>query len=177
MLSRSSLMNGEPLVYIASSTRAFDGAPDVQRIDRFTHIVYAHDGRAPLHRDQRGGNAACDTLTDIAAGERADGRFARQSDHHRIAQRDQILEPAQQGEIMGYCLAEAKAWIDGDAVAGDTGALARRDALGEEALHFGDDIAVHDMLLHRRRLALHVHQTNSYRVPRSSQRFERTWLA
>src|SRR5438105_1919864 len=114
MLSRSSLMNGESRVRVASSTRAFDRSPYLERIDGLTHIVYAHDRGAALHRDQRGSDAACDTLTDIATGDRTDGRFPRQSDDNRITERDQILEPAQQGKIMGYCLAEAKAWIDGD---------------------------------------------------------------
>src|SRR2546426_5292759 len=105
-------------------------APDFERVDRFAHIVGPNDFRAARDRSQRGCDAACRTLAGVAAGERADGRLTRQSDHDRIAQRDDLGKPSQQSEIMFHRLAKAKARIDNDAVAGYTGGLACDGAVG-----------------------------------------------
>src|SRR5206468_11935820 len=115
---------GAEVVLAHTSIISLHCAPDFERVDRFTHIVGSNDFRAARDRSQRGCDAARRTLAGVAAGERADGRLARQSDHHRIAQRDDLGKPAEQSEIMFHRLAKAKARIDDDAVASNTGGLA-----------------------------------------------------
>ena len=57
-------------------------------------------------------------------------------------------------------LAESEAGIDQDLLLVDAAELAGEDAIGEEALDLADHIVVTRVLLHRPRLALHVHQAD-----------------
>ena len=68
-----------------------------------------------------------------------------------------LLEVAHQFERLLRRLAEPGARIDADAVAGDAGFLKTGGAAAQPIAHLGDHVVVGGGVLHRRRLALHVH--------------------
>ena len=59
-------------------------------------------------------------------------------------------------------LAEAESGVDNNALLVDAGHLAGEYALGEEAAHVGHDVVVTRIVLHRARLALHMHQAHRH---------------
>ena len=64
----------------------------------------------------------------------------------------------EQGKVMRERLAEAEAWIGGDAGALDAGRLGRLDALLEIVEHFEHHVGVARIVLHGLGLALRVHE-------------------
>ena len=104
--------------------------------------------------------SALTSLTSVAPGQPADHPFPGQADQQRHAEGGELVERAQQRKIVLERLAEAESRIDDDALLLDAGHLAGEDALGEKAAHVGHDIAVVRVVLHRARLAEHVHQAD-----------------
>ena len=86
--------------------------------------------------------------------------LSRDSDQHRPTQRAQLVEAAQQLEVLVGRLAEADPGIDADPLLADPLLDGEREALLEEGQHIGDDVVVVRSDLHRSRLALHVHETD-----------------
>jgi hypothetical protein len=80
-------------------------------IHGFPHVMHAHDGRAPLDRQQRGNDAGHMRSCDITPGQRTEHGLARHpaSTGAISASSDQILE---QGHIVRQGLAEAEARVD-----------------------------------------------------------------
>ena len=122
------------------------------------HIVHAQEVRAPAVAVERGGDRGGHPVRgDLAAGERAQEALARDAQQQRAESR-KARQRAQQREVVRERLAEADAGIERDALRGH----ARRDrglgALGEERLDLGHDVVVARVVLHRARLAEHVHE-------------------
>src|SRR3546814_7471715 len=65
----------------------------------------------------------------------------------------EALQLRKQREIVVAVLAEAEARIDHEALLFDARHLRGEDALGQEAVHVGDDVVVARGVLHRTRLA------------------------
>ena len=84
------------------SARRRRGLPDRQRVDRRRDVVHAHDARAALHREQRGGDAG-GVERRLLRGERSPApcrrrragqrRLARPADQQRHAEREQLFLP------------------------------------------------------------------------------------
>ena len=70
----------------------------------------------------------------------------------------QLVEPAQQLEVVLDRLAEADPGVELDALLGHALGDRERHPVLEERLHVGDDVVVARVVLHRARLAEHVHQ-------------------
>jgi len=122
--------------------------------------VDANDCSSVLNRQQSRGDACRKPITDLAAGDRAEGGLARPPGHHGQTHFGEPVEIAQQLEIVSTVLAETEAGIDDDALAGDAARSARADALGEKRADLRHHVAVARPALHRARLSLHVHQAH-----------------
>ena len=93
---------------------------------------------------------------------RADHRFAGDADQQRVADFRESGQFAQQDEIVCGGLAKAETRVDGDALSGDAGVDRASRTLFQESGDFGGDIRIMRVLLHRPRLAAHVHQANRH---------------
>ena len=93
-------------------------------------------------------------------------RLARGPDEHRPAQRDQLVQPRQQLEVVRERLAEADPRVEHDPPLVDPVRDRELDALLQERLDLGDDVVVARVVLHRPRLAQHVHQAEVGAGPR-----------
>ena len=89
---------------------------------------------------------------------RAEEALARGADHDRAAQRQQLVQTAQQLEVVRDGLAEADARVEQHAPLAHALAHGERQALLEERLDLVDHVVIARVLLHRARLAAHVHQ-------------------
>ena len=78
--------------------------------------------------------------------------------HERPPELAELAEPAQQLEVVLDGLAEADPGVEPDPLLGDPGRERELDPLGEERPDVVDDVVVARVLLHRPRVALHVHQ-------------------
>ena len=83
----------------------------------------ADDRRAPLHRDQRRGDAAGRALADRAPGEAADHSLPRQADEDWKAEGFERVEAGEQREVVLEGLAEAEARVDHERLGGDEFAI------------------------------------------------------
>ena len=85
--------------------------------------------------------------------------LARRAEQHRTAERVELTEAVQQLDVVLHRLAEADARVDADALFVRCPApVAKRQPLLEERHHLRHDIVVSGLLLHRPRLAEHVHE-------------------
>src|SRR5580700_946691 len=100
---------------------ADDGVVYRQRVPGRSDVVHAHNGCAAFYRHQRRGDAAVDAIAGCAAGDFADGAFARPADQHRHAKFCKLAELAQKHEVMRCSLAETETRVDGDALAAYAG--------------------------------------------------------
>ena len=85
-----------------------------ERVADRRHVVDPEDARAALVREHVGGDRRGDPVVDVAAGDRAEERLARGADHERAADRDELVEPPQQLEVVLDRLAEADPGIEHD---------------------------------------------------------------
>src|SRR3954468_8038251 len=121
-------------------------------------VVDAQDRGALGGGEDRGGDRAAEALAGGRAVDLADEALAGGTDHQRPAELAQLAETAQQLHVVGGGLAEADAGIEPYAVLGDAGRDGGFEPLGEERLDLGDNVVVAGILLHRPRLAEHVHE-------------------
>ena len=77
----------------------------------------------------------------------------------------QFRKIAQELQIVFDRLAEADAGIHQHSIGTDAGALGRIDPLLKESCNVKRDILIIRPGLHRRRLALHVHENDRRRIP------------
>src|SRR4051812_1204874 len=124
-------------------------------------IVDAEDVGALGGGEDRGGDRAAEALVGGGAVDPADEALARGADHQGAAELTQLAEAAQQLHAVGAGLAEADAGIEPDPLCGDAGRAGNFEPLGEEGPDRGDDIVVAGVLLHRPRLAEHVHEDDA----------------
>src|SRR5690606_28428196 len=104
--------------------------PHREQVARDRDVVYAHDRRTILHRDQRGGRGTRGAIGRLVmAGDRADHALARETDQHRT-EFAEAREGTQQREIVFERLAESEAGVDEDAALVDARELASEHALG-----------------------------------------------
>ncbi len=125
----------------------------------FGDVVDAERSHAALVPDHRGRDACGDELGWVdTPSDATQTRLARRPEDHRLADRDEAIEVTEQTQVVFDALAEPEPRIKVDAV--------RRDAVLDDLLEpapqvrldLADDIVVLRLLLHRARLALHVHQ-------------------
>src|SRR5205823_996415 len=81
-------------------------------------------------------------------------------DENRAPDRGQLVDPAQQFEVVLDRLAEADPRVEADRLLPDSLRNGECEPLVEEAGDLGDDVLVARGVLHRPRLALHVHETD-----------------
>src|SRR3954451_5141496 len=104
--SRSSSGSWSGAIAMERSTR------DHERLSRLCDVVHAEHARPALERDDVRGDRAGDAGVRIrGARERVDERLARDADDHPEAQRDDLVGPGQQLEVVLQRLAEADARI------------------------------------------------------------------
>ena len=84
--------------------------------------------------------------------------LARRADHDRPAERDDLVEATDQREVVLIALAEADPRVEQHALLAHAFAHGELQASGEERLDLVDDVVVARVVLHRARLAEHVHQ-------------------
>jgi hypothetical protein len=125
-------------------------------------VVHAKQASAPVERRDCGtdrARIAADAPIRVAeqTGERA---LARHPDEHGWPDRADPVEPSEEREVLVNGLAEPDPGIEADAIFGDTLCDGDREGCLEECGDLADDILVRRLLLHRPRLALHVHQAD-----------------
>src|SRR5687767_11641323 len=130
-------------------------------VDRGGHVVGAHDTRSMENRNGGESHAPRRSVDHFTSRESRQHRLAREPDGNRYAEVGQPRERLEQDEVVDDALAESEARIDREPRSIDARPAACADALGEEAAHVGDDVRVARSILHRARLALHVHETQA----------------
>ena len=96
--------------------------------------------------------------SDRGRGDAPEEGLARGADHERTADRHELVEAAQQLEVVRGGLAEADPGVEQDALLGDPLRDGERQPLLQERLDLRDDVVIARFALHRARLAEHVHQ-------------------
>ena len=138
--------------------------------------MHADDARATLDGDQVRRHRTAGTLRrHVAAGQLPDAALAREAGQQRHAEFGEALQLRQQFQVVLQGLAETETGVDDDPALVDARHLAGEDALGEEAVHVGDDVVVLRRRLHRARLAEHVHQ--HHRHAEFGRRVQRAFAA
>src|SRR5699024_7613311 len=87
--------------------------------------------------------------------------FARHAHEHRIVAAADMIQIAQQAQIVLQRLAETKARIDANGCGVDARGDAGSRTLVEKCANLADNVVVMRGLLHGSRFALHMHQTYS----------------
>ena len=90
----------------------------------------------------------------------AEHALARHPDQHRAPQLGEPRHAGQQGEVVLQRLAEADAGVEDDPLLGDPGIDGSLQARGQVVPHLRHDVLVRRVLLHRARVAAHVHEAD-----------------
>ena len=155
-------MTSSPSISITTSISAdlLERPCRCQRLDVLADVVHAEDRRAALERQHGDGDARGHRARDrLRVAEHAPERaLPRGADQDRPPERDDLVEPADELEVVLDRLAEADAGVEADALLGDAGATANESRSSRKADHLGDDVLVAGVVLHRARLAAHVHE-------------------
>ena len=124
------------------------------------HVVHAQDRRAALVRGHGRGDARAERarLRVGIADDAAERALAREADQHGTPEREQHVEAADELEVVLRRLAEADARVEADPLLRNPLRDGEREALLEERRDLRGDVVVARVLLHRPRLALHVHE-------------------
>ena len=101
---------------------------------------------------------AAERRDPIPSDELREAALARQADQHRPAERAQLVEAAHELEVVRGRLPEADPRVEADVPLVDPRVDREREPLLEEPLHVRDDVVIDRILLHRPRLAQHVHE-------------------
>ena len=139
--------------YTASAT--------AQRLDMLADVVHAQDRRTALVGRDRGARprrASCPTVADGSPRILRERALAREADEHRPSDRDQLRQAPDELEVVLDRLAEPDPGVEADELLADPLRHGEREPLLEERLHLGDDVVVARVVLHRPRLAVHVHE-------------------
>ncbi len=118
----------------------------------------AEHGRPALEREHVRGCRRDRALTHLTPGQLAEERLARDAEHDWAPERDQLVEPGNQREVVLDGLAEADAGVEHHARFRDPLGDRERQPRLEERLDVGDDVVVPRVVLHRARLPEHVHE-------------------
>ena len=140
--------------------RRLERAHDRERVDRLGDVVHAQEARpAAVGLDGRGQRCRDAILRRPAARRARRGTLARDA---RPAAGRPIARsrgrPRSSCEVVLERLAEADARVEADALLAHAGVDRGREPLLEEARDVVDDVVVARVVLHRPRLAEHVHQ-------------------
>lgn len=92
------------------------------------------------------------------AEEPSEEALARGADEHRAPEGDELVESGEELEVVLHGLAEADPRVEADPFLGDPRGHREGEPLLEEGAHVGDDVVVLRVVLHRPRLAEHVHE-------------------
>src|SRR5829696_4505592 len=150
-----------------SHIRAESSSGHLQGVPVLGDVVYAEDARPPLERQHVRGDRAGEPIALVAAArELAEEALPRCAHHHRPADRDDLVQPSQQLDVVLDRLAEPDAGIEPDPLLRDALRDGEGEPLLEERLHVRHDVVVARVLLHRARLTEHVHQAAASAGPR-----------
>src|SRR4051812_8701048 len=136
------------------------GLPDGDDVARLPYVMDTQYCRPAEQREQSHREACRQPLLRAAAGDPAERGLARPADEQRdvhSGERGKVLE---QGEVVVEGLAETEAGVDRDALTGDARLFCFLNSHCQETGDFVDHVIIVRRLLHRRRLALLVHETN-----------------
>src|SRR4051794_37760633 len=151
--SRSSSGSWSGAIPLQRSTR------DAERLMRLGDVVDPEDAGAALVGQDVRGDRAGDALVGVRrVDELVDERLAADADDDAEPERDELVGAGPQLEVVGQRLAEADAGVEVDPVLLDALAHGELGPLEQERLDLVDDVGVAGVLLHRARLAEHVHQ-------------------
>ena len=118
---------------------------------------------SPMPTPTSPGSAGALARWSLAASRRPEEGLAGDPDGDREARRHQLVEVGQQLQVVAQVLAEAEARVDPQLV--DAG-VPRGLGPGDEVLaHLADDVLVRRGVLHRPRVALHVHGDPAHAEP------------
>jgi len=101
---------------------------------------------------------AADLDVAAVAEEAAEEALTGCSDEYRPPEGRELVEPREQLDVVLDGLAEADAGVQADVLLRDPRIDGEREALLQERLDLGDDVLIARVLLHRPRLAQHVHE-------------------
>jgi hypothetical protein len=120
----------------------------------------AEDRRAALVGGDRRGDAGGEGAGGGGriADNSAERALPREADDYGAAERGQDVEAADELEVLLDGLAEADARVEGDPLLRNAGVDGESQSFLEEGGDLGHNVVVGRILLHRTRLALHVHQ-------------------
>src|SRR5215212_6743354 len=122
-------------------------------------VVHAEHRRAALEREHVRGDRARHAVVPVAAaGQLGQEALAGGPDHDGPPDRNDLVEPAQQLEVVLDRLAEADAGVEPDAALVHALRYGEGEALLEERPDVRDHVVVARVVLHRARLAEHVHE-------------------
>src|SRR5829696_6960426 len=139
-----------------SHIRAESSSGNRQGIGVLGDVVHAEHAGSALQRQDVGRDRARQAFALAAPpGELAEEALARGPDHDGPADRHDLVEPAQQLEVVLHRLAEADAGVEPDARLRHAASQCEREPLLEERPDLGHNVAVARVLLHRARLAEH----------------------
>ena len=135
-------------------------ARSLQRLHVLTDVVDPEEGSAPLVSKHSDGDTRCDRagesigITELPTEEALSGR----SHEHRPAKGHELVE-AGKLDVVLQVLAEADPGVETDVLFGNPGRDGEGEPVIQEGLHVRDDVLVARFVLHRPRLAEHVHET------------------
>src|SRR5262249_24516326 len=107
------------------------------------------------------------------AAQGAEETLAAGADEQRTPQRPQLVEAAQQLEVLRRGLAESDAGVENGARLGDAALGGAAETQGELAPHVGQELLEANLLLHARQLAAAVHQDDRRDARRENLRHVR----
>src|SRR2546426_5907912 len=139
-----------------SSTR------DRQGIPGGGDVVHAKHRRAPLEGQNARRQRAREPIAFRPAGESPDKPLARDADHDRASDRDDLVQAAQELEVVVEGLAEADPGVEPDSLLGDSLTDRKLEPLLQKGLDLRHDVLIGRRLLHRLGVALHVEQADLY---------------
>src|SRR6185369_14804898 len=122
--------------------------------------MYAYYFRSMLDGEQSRRKTGRKPVVGRPPGDRAKARLARPARHHGHAQGGEFHHAAQQRQVVIQRLAETESRIDGNALSLYAGGLAGLDAPRKIVAYLAQHIRVARRLLHRRGLALLVHEAH-----------------
>ena len=130
----------------------------LHRIHGLGHVVHTQDVGAAFGGQHgpgyRSGNACVGV---VAPGNLSEHGLARQPGQQRQAEFAKSPESVEYGQVVRQRLAEAEPRVQHQVAFGNAGLEAGRDALAEKSQQIFNNVPVLRVLLHRSRLALHVH--------------------
>jgi hypothetical protein len=142
------------------------GLPKAQSLHGLLHIMNPHQRGAVLNRHERCSHTGPNALVRLwhkalDGSQFAQGTFARPPCQDWTLERQQLLLVFEQAQILINGLAKSNARVKHHAVFGNPSRIQGQQAFGQKCFDRRKRIALHRLLKHGLRLAVHVHQANT----------------